>query len=143
DLKLVASNKTFYRNYISTLLSSPAFTPTPHSKTLFLKNFRAHNFATLGLKNIFTFTDNFNLRVEAYAFAPLRDIVLEENEPQIFTPAYTDFFPDIRYTGNANLLYHTPIGPVSFSVNYYQEERTMWFFMFHFGYILFNDRGID
>ncbi|MGM0649050.1 MAG: patatin-like phospholipase family protein [Bacteroidota bacterium] len=143
DFKLVASNKTFYRNYISTLLSSPAFTPTPHSKTLFLKNFRAHNFATLGLKNIFTFTDNFNLRVEAYAFAPLRDIVLEENEPQIFTPAYTDFFPDIRYTGNANLLYHTPIGPVSFSVNYYQEERTRWFFMFHFGYILFNKRGID
>ncbi|MFW5805928.1 MAG: patatin-like phospholipase family protein [Bacteroidales bacterium] len=140
---VVASNQSFYRNYISTLLSVSAFTPTPHSKTLFLKNFRAHNFAAAGLQNIFLLTKDFNLRLEGYAFAPLRDIVQEENQPQVFTPAYTDFFPDIRFMANANLLYHTPIGPVSFSVNYYEEERTKWFFMFHFGYILFNDRVLD
>ncbi|MEA3448123.1 MAG: patatin-like phospholipase family protein [Bacteroidota bacterium] len=143
QLDVVASNQSFYRNYISTLLSASAFTPSPHSKTLFMKNFRAHNFAAVGLQNIFTFTRDFNLRLEGYAFAPLRDIVQEENQPQIFTPAYTDYFPDIRFMANANLLYHTPVGPVSFSVNYYEEERTRWFFMFHFGYILFNDRVID
>ncbi|MDA3820348.1 MAG: patatin-like phospholipase family protein [Candidatus Delongbacteria bacterium] len=143
QLDVVASNQSFYRNYISTLLSASAFTPTPHSKTLFMKNFRAHNFAAVGFQNIFTFTNDFNLRLEGYAFAPLRDIVQEENQPQIFTPAYTDYFPDIRFMANANLLYHTPVGPVSFSVNYYEEERTRWFFMFHFGYILFNDRVTD
>ncbi|MFO7878901.1 MAG: patatin-like phospholipase family protein [Bacteroidales bacterium] len=143
SLELVASNKEFYRNYISTLLSAPSFTPTPHSKTLFLKNFRAHNYASLGLKNVFTMTDDINLRLEGYAFAPLRDITSEESQPQVFTAAYSDFFPAVRFMANANLVYVTPVGPVSFSINYYDEERNKWFFMFHFGYIMFNERGID
>jgi len=143
SIDLVSTNKQFYRNYISTLLSAPAFTPTPHSKTLFLKSFRAHNFASAGVKNIFTFTDDLNLRLEGYVFAPLRDIYQQESEPQVFTPVYSDFFPELRFTANANLVYVTPVGPVSFSVNYYDEERSKWFFMFHFGYILFNERAID
>ncbi|HKK68329.1 MAG TPA: hypothetical protein VJ946_08955, partial [Bacteroidales bacterium] len=127
SIDLVSTNKQFYRNYISTLLSAPAFTPTPHSKTLFLKSFRAHNFASAGVKNIFTFTDDLNLRLEGYVFAPLRDIYQQESEPQVFTPVYSDFFPELRFTANANLVYVTPVGPVSFSVNYYDEERSKWF----------------
>ena len=55
-----------------------------------------------------------------------------------------------RYTiATANAVYHTPIGPLSFSVNYYHnlpeisvDDRTPITFLVHFGYILFNDRAL-
>jgi NTE family protein len=137
------SNKLFYRNYISTLLSANAFTPTPHSEMLFLKNFRANSYTAFGLKNIITFTNSIHLRLEAYAFIPFWEIDFKETEPQVFTPYYQEDIANIHFTGNANLVYQSPIGPVSFSINYYDEERYQWFFLFHFGYILFNERGID
>ncbi len=142
-LDAVASNKKFYRNYISTLLSVNSFAPTPHSKTVFLKNFRANSYLAVGEKNIFTFTKNLNLRLEAYAFVPFWNIDFEETSPLVFTPYYQSDVARIFFTANANLVYNTPVGPVSFSVNYYDEERTKWYFLFHFGYVLFNERGID
>ena len=143
SFEAVASNKKFYRNYISSLLSASAFTPTSHSKTIFLKNFRANTYAAMGVKNIFTFTNNLGLRLEGYAFIPFWKIEFEEVEPQVFSPYYQSNVANIYFSANANLVYHTPVGPISFSVNYYDEERTKWFFLFHFGYILFNERGID
>ncbi|MEA1872971.1 MAG: patatin-like phospholipase family protein [Bacteroidota bacterium] len=142
-LEIVASNKTFYRNYISSLLSASAFTPTPHAQTLFLKNFRANTYSAFGLKQIARFTDNLCLRLEGYAFIPFWNINFEESEPQVFTPYYESNQANIHFITNANLVYHSPVGPVSFSINYYDEERNKWFFLFHFGYILFNERGIE
>ncbi len=143
SIELVASNKTFYRNYISSLLSANAFSPTPHSQTLFLKNFRSNSYTAFGLKHLIGFTDNFGLRLEGYAFVPFWEIKYQELEPQVFTPYYDQNQLNIHYTANANLVFHSPVGPISVSVNYYDEERYEWFFLFHFGYILFNERGID
>jgi len=143
SLELVASNKTFYRNYISSLLSASAFSPTPHSQTLFLKNFRANAYSAFGVKQIVSFTDNLSLRVEGYSFIPFWEINFEESEPQVFIPYYESNQANIHFIANANLVFHTPVGPVSFSINYYDEERNKWFFLFHFGYVLFNERGID
>ncbi len=143
SLDAVVSNKKFYRNYISSLLSANSFTPTPHSKTIFLKNFRSNSYLAVGEKNIFTLTENLNLRLEAYAFVPFWHIDFEETNPLVFTPYYQSDVARIFFTANANLVYNTPVGPVSFSVNYYDEERTKWYFLFHFGYVLFNERGID
>jgi NTE family protein len=142
-IEMVASNKTFYRNYISTLLSANAFCPTPHSRTLFLKNFRANSYAAFGLKNIFKITDVLDLRVEGYAFMPLWKIDYHENQSQLFNPYYDKSNPYLYFTSNANLVYNTPVGPVSLSVNYYEEESSNWYFLFHFGYLIFNERGLD
>jgi NTE family protein len=143
SVDIVASDKSFYRNYISSLLSASAFSPTPHSQTLFLKNFRANSYGAFGVKQIGRFTDNLSLRLEGYAFIPFWKINFEESNPQVFTPYYESNQPNIHFTANANLVLHSPVGPVSFSINYYDEERNKWFFLFHFGYILFNERGID
>jgi NTE family protein len=108
-----------------------------------LKNFRANSYAAFGLKNIFKITDVLDLRVEGYAFMPLWKIDYHENQSQLFNPYYDKSNPYLYFTSNANLVYNTPVGPVSLSVNYYEEESSNWYFLFHFGYLIFNERGLD
>ena len=48
----VFSTQSFFHNYSSTILSAPAFQPTPESQTLFLEKFRAHQYVAVGLKLI-------------------------------------------------------------------------------------------
>lgn len=137
------SNKPLFRNYYSSLLSAPAFTPTPHSKTIFLPNYRANMYLAVGVKPIFMLWNNLNLRIEAYAFLPYQKILREEPYDRVFQAYYSEPFSYIHLMGSVSLVYSTPIGPVSFSVNYYETESIRTYFMFHLGYIVFNKKGFD
>lgn len=144
----VYSNMELFSNYSASSLRSPAFQPTPESKTLFLETFRAYQYAALGHKFIFNLTKSIDFRMEGYIFQPysFADLVTENNV-QVFKRT-TNL--DRRYTiATANAVYHSPVGPVSVSVNYYHnlpeisvDERTPITLLFHFGYILFNDRAL-
>jgi len=141
--ELMLTNKPLFRNYFSSLLSAPAFTPTPHSKTIFLPNYRANTFAAIGIKPIILFTNRFNLRLEAYAFMPYQKILKEEPYDRVFEAYYSEPFSYLHLAGAATLVYNSPIGPVSFSINYYETETVRTYYMFHFGYVIFNKRGFD
>jgi NTE family protein len=41
----------------------------------------------------------------------------------------------------AGLVYHTGLGPLSVTLNYFDKENTKFYLGFSFGYILFNKRG--
>jgi NTE family protein len=137
------SNKPFFRNYLSSILSVSAFTPTPHSTTIFLADYRATSFLGAGIKPIILFSEKINLRLEAYAFAPYHKILRTEPYSDVFVPALSEKFAYIHFIGSANLVYNTKIGPISFSVNYYNQETVKTYFLFHFGYLLFNKKGFD
>lgn len=141
--ELMVTTKPLFRNYTSSLLSAPAFTPTPHSKTLFLPNYHANSFAAIGLKPVVILSERFNIRLEAYAFAPFEKILKEEPYDQVYMPYYSERFAYIHLMGSAGLVYHTPFGPVAFTVNYYDTDSRSTFFMLHFGYVVFNKRGMD
>lgn len=138
-LEGVFSTQTFFQNYTSSILSSPAFMPTPESQTLFLEKFRAHQYAAGGIKLIFHPIRNFDIRLESYLFQPIKSI--EKNK---FNQAqYSQDFLYRYFNGMAALVYHTPIGPISLSGNYYHGEKEPFTFLFHFGYTIFNKRSID
>jgi len=130
------SNQPFFNNYTASMLASPAFQPLAESKTLFQKNFRAHTYASFGLKNIITIKNRFDLRMEAYVYQPYQEI-----DP--LTNKYSTPFLRRYFIGTAALVGHTPIGPISLSVNYYHEEAEPFTFLFHFGYIIFNNKSTD
>jgi NTE family protein len=147
----VYSDQALFSNYTSSSLRSPAFQPTPESKTLFLESFRAYQYAAIGHKFIFNLYKNVDLRLEGYVFQPYRYVVnradqgLKPNDKRSLERRYT--------IGSANAVYRSPLGPVSFAVNYYfnvpeisadnlGEQRVPLTFIFHFGYILFNDRAL-
>jgi NTE family protein len=134
----VYSNKKPFSNYMATVLSAPVFNPTPHSKTVFMEDFRANKYVASGLKGLLILSDAFHIRAEAYAFAPVSEI-LETPER---TAIYNDKnFTSIKFMGTGALVFQSAIGPISFSVNYYDKSQTKLFAMLNVGYILFNRKG--
>jgi NTE family protein len=131
--------KNLFANYTSSILSAPAFMPTPESRTLFLQRFRAYQYAAGGIKMIFHPIRQIDLRVESYIFQPYQSIIQKKDlTADLSTPFLYQYFVSM-----AALVYHTPVGPISLSVNYYYEEVVPFTFMFHFGYTIFNRKSID
>ena len=73
-LEASISGQPLFSNYMASLVTSPGFYPLPDSKTIFLQNFRAYNFAAIGVRNIWTIRRNLDLRLEGYAFKPFEEI---------------------------------------------------------------------
>ncbi len=138
-LESVISNKDLFLNYTANMLSAPGFTPTPHSKSLFIENFHSNNYMAGGLKAIYNFNPAMHLRVEGYGFVPIYETIQNTD----YTASKSDNFINNYYLqGMASLVYQTGIGPISLSLNYYEKESTNWYVTLNFGYILFNKRGL-
>lgn len=135
----VYSTQSFFSNYQATILSAPAFNPTPESQTFFLEEFRAHNYFAGGLKAITTPVRGLDIRLEAYLFQPVLSILKTSDN----TAKYSTPFLYRNFTGMAAAVYNTAIGPISVGVNYYDQKDHPFSFFFHFGYIIFNRKSID
>ena len=60
--KAVVSSKGLLSNYTSTLIQAPAFTPTPHSKTIFNPAFRSTQYLAAGVIPIWKILNNLQFR---------------------------------------------------------------------------------
>ena len=140
------STQPIFNNYTATILRTPAFHPTPESKTLFLESFRAPQYLAFGKKVLFNLTDNIDFRLEGYLFQPYQRLIRQEDESVKWSESF-----DRRYTlAMAAAVYNSPIGPISFSLNYYHnnpevaiEDKTPLTFLFHFGYVIFNKKALE
>jgi NTE family protein len=138
-LEGVYSTQSFFSNYQATILSAPAFNPTPESQTFFIDAYRAHNYAAGGLKAITTPVKNFDIRLEAYVFQPVLTIKKDINGLAEYSNPFTNHY----FSGMAALVYNSPIGPFSIGVNYYDKNDNPVSFFLHVGYIIFNRKSID
>ncbi len=138
-LEGVYSSQPFFKNYTSTILSAPAFNPTLESQTLFIPQYRAHQYVAGGLKAITTPWKKFDIRFEGYLFQPITSIVPTNKQKA----KYTEPFLYRNFIGLVALVYNTPVGPLSIGVNYYDKNPNSFSFFFHFGYIIFNKKSID
>ncbi len=135
----VVSNQPFFNNYTATLMEAAIFSPVPESKTLFLPQYRTHNFVAAGLKTVTSFTSRLDLRLEGYIFQPYKEILQNE-----FLAAYYGKPFEKRYfMASAVLVYHTPITPIAISLNYYDRVKNPFSIIFTMGYLIFNKRAID
>jgi NTE family protein len=133
------SSMPFLSNYISTKSQTQAFQPIPEMQTQFLETYRAHNWAGFGVKNIFSLSEDLDIRLEGYAFQPFQEILQGKN----FKPAYGETFARRFFVGTFNTVYNSPLGPISLALNYIDDRDKPWSVMFHFGYILFNRRSLQ
>ncbi|PCH91261.1 MAG: hypothetical protein COB85_09335 [Bacteroidetes bacterium] len=143
--EMVFSTQSLFNNYTASILRAPAFQPNPESKTLFLESFRAHQYAAFGQKVIFNIKKDIDLRIEGYIFQPYKSIIKQDT-----TFTLGDEFGEFYTIATASVVYHSPIGPISLSMNYYHnspeiapEDHAPLTFFFHFGYIIFNRRALD
>lgn len=138
NLEGLVSSQTFFNNYIASSIAAPSYNPIPESRTLFLPQFRAHNYAAGGLMSVFSLTKNIDLRAEAYVFNGFGYIVSDDQKL-----ARYDYSEKQFYIGSASLVFHSPLGPLSFSANYYDQKEDPWSVIINFGYILFNRSARD
>lgn len=134
----VYSNQKVFNNHTATLLAANSFTPTPFSQTLFLKKYRANKYVAAGLKSLYQLSDQLHFRLEAYTFSPVKRINQADNYQAFYDPKT---FTSLRFMGLGGFVYHSGLGPLSLTMNYFEKENTKFYFVFSFGYVLFNKRG--
>lgn len=139
QVEAVLSNLPLFSNYYSTLLVAPAFYPLQDSRSVFLEKFRAASYLAGGLKNVYTLKRNLDLRVEGYVFLPYKELQQEGFQNVDNTKAFSKW----HYAGTAGLVYHTPVGPVSFSYNLYDDRAKRNGVLLHLGYLIYNKRSLE
>ncbi|MDR3244816.1 MAG: patatin-like phospholipase family protein [Prevotellaceae bacterium] len=131
--ELMLSGKYKFFDYYSTVAMLPAFQPTPHSKTFLLENYRANSYLALGVKPIVKVGKSVSLQSDIYAFQPYK---------RLLTDMSYEKFPKPLFMGSVAAVWHSPLGPLSASLNYYEKNYSNWYFLVNFGYIIFNKKGI-
>lgn len=127
----VATTHPNFGNEYATNISSPAFTPTPHSRTIYMKEFHSETYVAAGLMPTFEFTPSFYLKMSAYVFIPDNYDGVKESIRQ-----------RTRTIFDGSMVYQTFLGPISLSVSKYDTRRNNWFMTFNFGLAVFNRKGL-
>jgi NTE family protein len=130
----VYSNQPNFQNYTATLLNSPSFSPLPEMKTIFQDKYHAFSFVGAGIKTIYSLNKNIDFRAEAYLFQPYEEL----NEDTFGSTTKGEEISVRNVIGTFTTVYHSRVGPLAASINYYDDEQTELSFIIHFGYILFN-----
>jgi NTE family protein len=122
-----------FANAEATMLSSPRYTPTPHSQMIYMPEFFAARYAAVGVMPTFKLMNNFYLRGGVYAM--LRDPKKVHTVQEI-----RDY---MHYIGDFSFVYHTRLGPLSLSLTKYNfTTRNNFYLTFNFGHPIFGNKGL-
>jgi NTE family protein len=138
-LDAVFSNQPAFSNYYGTIINAPSFNPLQDSRTFLLQNFRAFNYVAGGWRNVFAIRNNLDFRLEGYVFKPLVAIVNGAGQEAVLNKALTKVY----LAGTADLVMHTTVGPVSLSLNYYDDKKNRLGLLLHVGFLLFNKTSLE
>lgn len=129
------SNKPLLGNYVSSLLLASSYEPIPLMETMFLENYRAYSYGAIGAKFIFEFLKVLEVRLQGNYFVPYQKIQQgdEDYSVMLSTPFSYQYI-----LGSAQVVYHSPIGPISVSVNYFERPGDKFSFYLGIGYLIFN-----
>jgi len=135
----VYSDHPFFHNYTATALSIPVFEPLPENRTLFQESYRSLSYVGAGLKIIYTINDKLDFRAEGYLFQPYQAIRPDEMGRATFGEEAIDR----SFIGTFTTVYHSRVGPLALSLNYYDDTSEPISVLIHFGYIIFNRKAFD
>lgn len=137
--ELTISSRVVLGDYISTLITTPSFQPTPHSKTLLLKGYRANSFLAVGVNPIFHLSNSVFISTLFSYFQPYRSLIKNSNG----TAGFSGSFPKGDFMGNIAAVWQSPVGPVSISASYYPEADVKWYPQFNIGLLLFKNKSLN
>ncbi len=142
SVEAVSSNQTFFSNYMSTLINSPAFYPLQDSRSTFINNFRSFDYVGVGLKNVFRFTKKLDFRGEIYALNNFSPLTTNQDDP---SSQFIGKEATSTLVGSASVVFHSVLGPVSLSANYYdaQVDTGQFGILFNIGFLIYNKRPLE
>jgi len=133
NLEFQANSLTSFRNYTSTTIYMPVYSPVYEMSTIYQTEYRPAGFTALGMRNIFAVNKNMDLRLEGFVMAPFYELRSNSYQQVVIS----DVFPSLHYILSGSFVYNTPIGPLSASLNYYDDETPLSFYV-NIGFIIFN-----
>jgi len=77
--------------------------------------------------------------LEAYAFKPFQTITQDAAQ----RPQVEEQIKQVYFAGMANLVMHTTVGPISLSLNYYDDPNRQLGVLLHVGFLLFNKTSLE
>ena len=135
---LVVSTSIDLADYTSTMLMTPSFTPTVHSRTLLLGNYRAPIFAGVAISPIFMITPSIYFHTTAGYFQPYQSITeLANGEYEYANPMQMG-----NFMANVSFVWQSPFGPVSLSCSYYNDAKIKWYPQLNIGFLIFRNRAL-
>jgi NTE family protein len=138
-LEGVLSNQPFFANYKGTIVNASSFNPMQDSPTLLLENFRAFNYVAGGWRNVFSIRKNLDFRLEGYVFKPFERVVARPDQRPTLSQDLVRFY----LAGTAGLVLHSSVGPISLSVNYYNDRENQLGALLHVGFLLFQRTSLN
>ncbi len=133
------NSQSLFGNYTASLLSLTAFNIIPDSYTFFLPEYRSPQFFGGGINLIFSLPKNIDVRFDGFYYQPLVQLI--KNDTGGFE--YSKPFKGESYLASVSAIYHSPIGPLRATLNYFPKQTNNPFiFQLSFGYVLFNERAI-
>lgn len=133
-----AANQPRFNNYRATLIRSLAFEPIPESKSFFIDRYRSNFYSSAGFIATVNIHPKLQFRMDNHVYRPWERIFSTPQDESNFEPT-TELF----YVGSGSLIYHSPLGPLRVSANYYDRKNLPWSILFNFGYFIFNDGYLD
>ncbi|GAB5416143.1 MAG: patatin-like phospholipase family protein [Crocinitomicaceae bacterium] len=134
----VSNSQTLFANYTASLLSMTEFSLVPDAKTYFLPEYRSPLFVSGGLNAVFTIKKLIDLRLDAYFYQPFTQLIEDANGDL----ALVSNLDNSTIMASASAVFHSFIGPIRFTTNYFPMQETPFSFQFSMGYVLFNERAI-
>lgn len=131
------SSQSLFKNYTATILSMNAFEPLPDMQTYFLPEYRSPQYVGAGVNVIFTILHNFDLRFDGYIYQPFIQLIVNDNG----TFGYSKLFKGETPVAAVSGIYHSPVGPVRLSFNYFPQQTNPLQFQLSYGYVIFNERA--
>ena len=136
-MKGVMSNQPLFYNYKASLLAMNDFSPFVDAQSTFLQEYRSNKHIGIGTNLIFAIKKNIDFRIDGYLYQAFNQ--LNQNNALSFYYERPQLFKDFLLA--SHLIYHSPIGPVRISANYFPQQRNPIYFHICYGYLLFNERA--
>lgn len=136
--RTIMNSQSLFKNYTATLLNTTEFAPIPDASTFFLAEYRAPQHAGVGANAIFTVLKKFDLRFDAYLYQPFKQLVKFDDG----SFGYSKIFKGETSLYSLSLIFHSPIGPLRATANYFPKQETKLWFQVSYGFVLFNERAI-
>jgi NTE family protein len=131
------TSQSLFKNYTASILSMNSFQPIPDMQTYFLPEYRSPQHIGAGINIIFSVFRNIDIRFDGYLYQPFVQLVIYDDA----TFGYSKLFKGETQVASLSGIYHSPVGPLRLTLNYFPQQKIPLSFQASYGYVLFNERA--
>lgn len=135
----VFNTQSLFSNYTSSLLAMSSFSPIPDIETYFLPEYRSPQHIGLGINAIFSIKKKIDFRFDGFYYQPFVKLINDEETGNF---GYSKPFKGNEFLASSSIIYHSFLGPLRATINYFPYQTIPLAFQLSFGYVIFNERAI-